>query len=284
VPFLASAVLAVDTLLALDDPAAQNELLPRLASGELVATVAVAEHGGAWDPAETTTTASRRDGGWVIDGHKTPVISGDAADVILVHARTPDATGWFQVAGDAPGLRRTGLCTLDPTRPLCRLDFAGTPARPLTGDADTALAAAIDRAAVALAAEALGGIERVLEMTTDYAKARVQFGRPIGSYQSIKHSCAEMYSTSEQAQSAVRYAAWAADHDTGELPLAAALAQVFVLPAYFQAAADTVQLHGGIGYTWEHDAHLYYKRAKTSELLLGNGEQKQQRLANQLGI
>ncbi len=283
-PFLASAVLAVDTLLALDDEPARAELLPRLASGELVATVAVAEQGGSWDPATTTTSALLQDGTWVLDGHKTPVVSGDVADVVLVHARTPEGTGWFLVDGDAPGLRRTALRTLDPTRPLSRLDFWSTPARPLTGDAATVLAAVTDRAAVALAAEAVGGMGRVLEMTTDYAKVRVQFGRAIGSYQAVKHGCADMYGAVEQATSALRYAAWAADHDTGQLPLAAALVGVVVLPAYFRAAADTVQLHGGVGYTWEHDAQLYYKRAKTSELLLGSGEQQRRRLADRLGI
>lgn len=286
VPFLASAVLAVDTLLALDDEPARTELLPRLASGDLVGTVAVAELGGS-DPTATTTTASPVDGGWVLDGYATPVVSGEAADVVLVHARTPEGTGWFLVDSDqgtAAGLSRTGLRTLDPTRRLARLDFESTPARPLAGDAAAALAAVTDRVAVALAAEAVGGMERVLEMTVDYAKVRVQFGRTIGSYQAVKHGCADMYSAAEQATAAVRHAAWTADHDTEQLPLAAATAQVVVLPAYFRAAADTVVLHGGVGYTWEHDAHLYYKRAKTSELLLGSGERQRQRLADRLGI
>ncbi|MQA13225.1 MAG: acyl-CoA dehydrogenase [Pseudonocardiaceae bacterium] len=284
VPFLASAVLAVDTLLALDDVAAQAELLPQLASGDLVGAVAVAEPGGSWYTAATGTTASMRDGTWVLDGCKTHVVSGDVAEFVLVHARTPEGTGWFLASGDAPGLRRTPLRTLDPTRQLSRLDFAATPVRPLAGDAAAVLAAVTDRAVVALAAEQVGGMERVLEMTTEYAKVRVQFGRTIGSYQAVKHGCADMYSAVEQACSALRYAAWTADHDTAQLPLAAALAQVVVSPAYFQATADTVVLHGGIGYTWEHDAHLYYKRAKTSELLFGSGEQQRQRLADRLGI
>lgn len=287
-PFLASAVLAVDTLLALDDRSAQAELLPQLVSGDLIGTVAVAEQGGSWEPAATTTSALLRDGNWVLDGHKMPVVSGDVADVVLVHARTPEGTGWFLVAADAPGLRHTALRTLDPTRRLSRLDFWDTPARPLmsgdAGEATAVLEAVTDRAAVALAAEAVGGMGRVLELTADYAKVRVQFGRTIGSYQAVKHGCADMYCAVEQAYSALRYAAWTADHDVEQLPLAAALVQVVVLPAYFRAAADTVQLHGGVGYTWEHDAQLYYKRAKTSELLLGSGEQQRQRLADRLGI
>ncbi|MEV0088124.1 acyl-CoA dehydrogenase family protein [Saccharopolyspora sp. NPDC050642] len=276
VPFLASAVLATDVLLALDDAEAQAELLPRLAAGELIGAVA-------WD-AESAPTATRRDGSWVLDGRAPQVISGDIADFVLVCARTEQGGSWFRVDG-ADGVTRTPLRTLDPTRRIARLDFAGAPARQLsTEDSDAVLAEVRDTAAVALAAEQLGGMERVLEMTVEYAKVRVQFGRAIGSYQAVKHRCADMYSAWEQAHSAVRHAAWTADEDRAHLPLAAAMVQVLVSPAYFEAAADTVQLHGGIGYTWEHDAHLYYKRAKTSELLLGTPDQQRARLADVLAI
>ncbi|MFI0462646.1 acyl-CoA dehydrogenase family protein [Saccharopolyspora sp. 5N102] len=276
VPFLASAVLATDVLLALDDTEAQAELLPRLAAGELIGAVS-------WD-AESAPTATRRDGSWVLDGRAPQVLSGDIADFVLVYAGTEQGGSWFRVDG-ADGVPRTPLRTLDPTRRIARLDFAGTPARQLsTEDADAVLAEVRDTAAVALAAEQLGGMERVLEMTVEYAKVRVQFGRAIGSYQAVKHRCADMYSAWEQAHSAVRHAAWTADEDRAQLPLAAAMVQVLVSPAYFQAAADTVQLHGGIGYTWEHDAHLYYKRAKTSELLLGTPGQQRARLADALAI
>jgi alkylation response protein AidB-like acyl-CoA dehydrogenase len=284
-PFLASAVLATDALLALDDDGARGELLPALAAGDLVGTVAVAEGGGAWDRDGGTTTATERDGRWELDGTKTPVLAGDTADVLLVYARTPDGPGWFVVDADASGLRRTTLTGLDPTRRLARLTFAATPARPLAGaDPAAALDVVADLAAVALAAEQVGGMQRAMELTVDYAKVRVQFGRPVGSYQAVKHGLADIYSAWEHAVSVLRYAAWTADHDRGELPVAAALAQTYVAPAYFTAATGMVQYHGGVGYTWEHDAHLYYKRAKSSELLLGPPARHRARLADRLAV
>ncbi|MFC5994130.1 acyl-CoA dehydrogenase family protein [Pseudonocardia hispaniensis] len=283
-PFLGSAVLAVDTLLALDDDGARTELLPRLASGERIGTVAVAE-GGAWDRAGGATTATRRDGRWTLAGTKTPVVAGAEADLLIVYARTADGPGWFAVDADAPGLSRTVLAGLDPTRRLSRIAFADTPARPLTSiDPAAALDLVADLAAVALAAEQVGGLQRAMELTVDYAKVRIQFGRPIGSYQAVKHGCADMYCAWEHAVAVLRYAAWTADHDRAELPLAAALAQAYIGPAYFAVATAMVQYHGGIGYTWEHEAQLYYKRAKGSELLLGTPAQHRRRLADRLGL
>ncbi|SEG08275.1 Acyl-CoA dehydrogenase [Saccharopolyspora kobensis] len=275
VPFLATAVLATDVLLEVDDAAARAELLPAMASGELIAAVA-------WDQ-ESVPTATKRDGGWVLDGRAQRVVSGDIAGVVLVQANTGQGTCWFRLRGEHAA--KTPLRTLDPTRRLANLDFAAAPAELLSSpDPDAARSRVRDLAAVALSAEQLGGMAKVLEMTAEYAKVRVQFGRAIGSYQGVKHRLADMHSALEQAGAAVRYAAWAADADPQELPLAAALVQVLVAPANFQAAADAVQLHGGIGYTWEHDAHLYYKRAKASELLLGTPDQNRARLADLLQI
>jgi alkylation response protein AidB-like acyl-CoA dehydrogenase len=211
--------------------------------------------------------ATERDsgGGWILDGQARFVISGDIADVVYVYNGD-----WYAVS---EGFSRTTLHALDPTRRIARLDFTSTPARRLSSS-DSALPRVRDLAAVALAAEQVGGMRRVLEMTADYAKVRVQFGRAIGSYQGVKHRLADMYSACERAESLLRHAAWTADEDRDGLSLAAATTQSFVGPAYFQAAADGVQLHGGIGYTWEHDAHLYYKRAKTSELLFGDARQR----------
>jgi alkylation response protein AidB-like acyl-CoA dehydrogenase len=288
-PFLASAVLAVDTLLALDDEPARAELLPALVEGERIGTVAVAEAAGPWDRSGGATTATERNGHWELDGTKTFVLAGDVADLVLVYAATPAGAGWFAVDSPldnpAAGLERTTLTSLDPTRRLARLRFTGVAARPLAStDSSAALDLVTDLASVALAAEQLGGLERAMELTVDYAKVRVQFGRPIGSYQAVKHACADMYSAWEHGVSVVRYAAWAADHDRAELPVAAELAQVYLGPAYFEVATGMVQYHGGIGYTWEHDAHLYYKRAKSSELLFGAPAQHRARLADRLGV
>jgi alkylation response protein AidB-like acyl-CoA dehydrogenase len=262
VPFFASAVLAVDTALALG----AEELVSRLASGEVIGAVAYSD---------VDVSATERDGSWVLDGRASFVISGDIADVVLVNAG-----GWFAVSD---GFTRTTLRTLDPTRRIARLDFTATPATRLGGDEDV-LATVRDLASVALAAEQVGGMSRVLEMTVDYAKVRVQFGRAIGSYQGVKHALADRYCDYELAESLLRHAAWVADEDRAELPIVAAATQAFVGPAYFQTAADGVQLHGGIGYTWEHDAHLFYKRAKTSEVLLGSGDTQLARLAGRLGL
>jgi alkylation response protein AidB-like acyl-CoA dehydrogenase len=284
-PFLASAVLATDALLALDAGEERDALLGALAAGEKVATVAAAEGGGAWDRTGGATTATEADGGWTLEGTKRPVLAGAVADVLLVFAATADGPGWFAVDAGAAGLEITPLTSIDPTRRLAAVRFAGTPARLLaSADAAAALDLVVDLAGVALAAEQLGGLQRAMELTVDYAKVRVQFGRQIGSYQAVKHGLADIYSDWEHAVSVVRYAAWAADEDRAELPVASALAQSYLGPAHFRAATGMVQYHGGIGYTWEHDAHLYYKRAKSSQLLFGPTSVHRRRLADRIGV
>ncbi len=310
-PFLGSAVLAVDTLLALGTEA---DLLPGLASGEVLATVAVAAPGrGLLDPgppapdpaasgdrplrggagpvaaavggggaAAGGARAVPRDGGWALEGELSPVVDGVVADVLLVYAQADDGPAFFRVDAAAPGLTRAALRTLDPTRRLARVTLAATPATRLDGDAAEALRHAADLAAVALAAGKLGVLRRALERTVEYAKVRTQFGRPIGSYQAVKHGCADMAVALELGESAVRHAAWAADHDRAALPLAAATALAYLGPATFAAAQSMIQYHGGIGYTWEHDAHLYYKRAKSDQLLLGAPSTLRARLATLL--
>ena len=295
-PFLASAVLAASALLAGDDEDARRELLPGLAAGTTIATLAVAEPasppegegrggGEGWQPAAIAARAELDGAGWRLTGVKTPVPDGALADLVLVAARAGDELGLFAVESGAPGLARTALGTLDPTRRLARLELSGVPARRLVSeDAEGALERALDLAAVALAAEQLGGLQRCLDMSVEYAKARYQFGRPIGSFQAIKHLCADMHVAMELTRSAVRYSAWAADEAPDELPVAAALARAACSEAFSQVAADTIQVHGGIGFTWEHDAHLYYRRAKSSELLLGGRHQQRARLADRLAI
>ena len=284
-PFLASAVLATNALLALDDADAMRELLPSIAAGRTIATLAVAEDGGGWDGSKMTTTAVLGDDGWLLYGAKKPVVDGFDADLVLVVADAGGELGFFVLDGDAPGLSRTRLAGLDLTRRLASLEFSRVPARRLVcEDAIGALDHVMDLASVALAAEQLGGLQRCLEMSVDYAKARAQFGRPIGSFQAVKHLCADMHVAMELARSAVRYAAWAADAAPDELPVAAGLARAYCSEAFFKVAADTIQVHGGIGFTWEHDAHLYFKRAKSSELLLGDPSYHRKLLAQRIGI
>jgi len=285
-PFFSSAVLAANALLASGDEGAKRSLLPDIASGARVATLALTEDTGRWDEAGVTTVGLLGTEGWVLEGHKTFVLDGLVASVILVVARTDAGVSLFAVDGDAPGLSRTAMATMDQTRRQARLVFSAVPARLIgaEGSAWPVVAQALDRGAIALAAEQVGGAQRVLEMSVEYAKVRVQFGRPIGSFQAVKHKCADMLLAVESAKSAAYYAAWAAAEDNDEVPVMASLAKAYCSEAYFQAASDNIQIHGGIGFTWDHPAHLYFKRAKSSELILGDPAYHRELLAQRIGI
>jgi alkylation response protein AidB-like acyl-CoA dehydrogenase len=285
-PFFASAVMASQLLLALGDEGANKEYLPGLASGELIATVALAEDSGSWQPADVAATATESEGAWVIDGHKNYVLDGAAAGLLLVAARVDGQVGVFAVDSMASGLTKTALETMDQTRKQARLEFVATPAR-LVGalDAgDAALAVMLDHSMVALAAESLGGTAKVLDMAVEYAKVREQFGRPIGSFQAIKHKCASMLVDVESSRSAVYYALWAVSAADDEVPKVASLAKAFCVDAYLAACGENIQIHGGIGFTWEHPAHLYLKRAKNAQSFLGSSDLHRQRLATLIGI
>jgi alkylation response protein AidB-like acyl-CoA dehydrogenase len=266
-PFLGSAVLATDLLVALDD---RSGLLEALATGERVAAVA-----GVLAPAGDVAAA---DG--ALRGSAGPVIDAEGADDLLV---VVDGAV-HHVDATASGVVRTPLRTLDPTRRHARVDLDGAAATRLGHVGDEARQRLRDLAAVAIAAEQVGVMGAAVDRTVAYVGDRVQFGRPIGSYQAVKHGCADMYAATEQAVSAVRAAAWDADHDPADLPLAAAVARVFVGPAAFAVANAMVQYHGGIGYTWEHDAHLFYKRAKADELLTGPPGAARARLAELMEV
>jgi len=285
-PFFSSAVLAASALLHSGDDAAQKELLPAVASGATIATVAVAEDSGRWD-VDSVELAARRDGdGFALSGTKSFVVDGLIADLILVVARTAQGPSLFSVDGASPGLARTSLFAMDQTRKLARLEFSDTPARLVGagGAAAPMLERTLQLAAVGLAHEQLGGAQRCLEMATQYAKDRIQFGRPIGSFQAVKHKCADMLVAVELARSAAYYAAWCAATLDGDLPVAAAMAKSYCSEAYFSVAAENIQVHGGIGFTWEHPAHLYFKRAKSSELLFGDPLHHRRVLAAHIGI
>src|SRR6266516_169277 len=291
-PYLASAVLAATALLAIPDEGARRGLLPDIASGQTVATLAFAEDGGSWDPAAIRLSATKDGEGWQLDGHKSFVLDGATAGLILVVATTDAGLSLFavkgdgEVGGDAAGLSRAVLPALDQTRQLARLEFAGVTGRLIgsPGDGAAALDRALDVAAVALAAEHLGGAQRALDMAVEYAKIRRQFDRPIGSFQAIKHRCADLLLEVESLRSAVGYAAAAVAEDSAEIPVLASLVKAYGSETYFHVAAENIQIHGGIGFTWEHDAHLYFKRAKASELFLGGGAYHRERLANRIGL
>jgi alkylation response protein AidB-like acyl-CoA dehydrogenase len=285
-PYLASAVLAATALLASQDEGARRDLLPAIASGETVATLAFTEDDGSWEPDSIRLAAAKDGPGWWLDGHKSFVLDGHTAALILVVASTDTGLSMFSVDGGAAGLARTPLATLDQTRKLARLEFRSVPARLVgsPGDARTVLDHTLDVAAIALAAEQLGGAQRALDMAVDYAKVRHQFGRPIGSFQAIKHRCADLLLEVEPLRSAVGYAAVAVADGSPEVPVLASLLKAYASEVYFRVAAENIQVHGGIGFTWEHDAHLYFKRAKSSELFLGDGSYHRERLATRIGL
>jgi alkylation response protein AidB-like acyl-CoA dehydrogenase len=284
-PYFSTVALGANAILSSGDESAKKDLLPGIAEGTTKATLAITEDSGRWEPDAVTLEAT---GGpdWSLTGAKMYVIDGHVADLIIVVARTPKGLTLFAVDGDASGLVRTPLATMDQTRKQARLEFSSTPARLIgaEGEAGPAVTRILDLAAVALAAEQVGGAQRCLDMAVEYAKTRIQFGRPIGSFQAIKHKCADMLLEVESAKSAAYYAGWAAADDSDELPVVASLAKSYCSEAYFHAAAENIQIHGGIGFTWEHDAHLYFKRAKSSELLLGDPSYHRELLAQRIGI
>ena len=285
-PFFSTVVLAANTLLHSGDDAAKAAHLPGIASGETIATLAFTEPSGKWDESGITMEATASGDGFTLTGTKMFVLDGHTASLIIVAARTAKGVSLFTVAGDAAGLTRTALSTMDQTRKQAKLEFAGTPATLLgtEGEGWAVLSTVLDLAAVGLAAEQVGGAQKVLEMAVEYAKVRVQFGRPIGSFQAIKHKCADMLLEVESAKSAAYYGLWCAAEQNDELPSVASLAKAYCSEAYFHATAENIQIHGGIGFTWEHPAHLYFKRAKSSELLFGDPTYHRELLAQRIGI
>ena len=287
-PYLASAVLVACALQASGDETAQADLLPAIASGQTIATLAVPEEDGSWSLNELHVTARRSGDRYLLDGRKSFVLDGMIADLILVAASSDDGPALFAVDGpgdgSAPGLSRQAMQTLDMTRKQAVLSFSGTPGRPVgqPGAAADIVAQAIRGGVLALAAEQVGGAQRCLDMAVAYAKVRHQFGRAIGSFQAIKHMCADMLLEVESARSAAYHAAWQAADGAADLPLVASLAKACCSEAYFHVAASNIQVHGGIGFTWEHDAHLYYRRAKSTELMLGTPEEHREIAAGYL--
>ena len=281
-PFLGTAVLAAAALLETADDAAQHRWLPAIAAGELIATLAIP---GTLPGAREVMARRAATGGWVLEGTAGFVLDGHVADLILVPARTDEGTSLLAVRDTAPGLARTLLSAFDATRKHARLQFSATPAALIgpAGAAGPALGRVFDLGCVALACEQVGVAERALDMARDYALLRTQFGRPIGSFQAVKHKLANVLLEVEAARSAAWYGLWAADAKRDQLPVVASIAQATCSAAAYQATAENVQVHGGIGYTWEHPAHLYFRRATTSRMWLGDPAGHYERLLGQLG-
>jgi acyl-CoA dehydrogenase len=279
-PLVSTVALAATALRLAGDDGTAKELLPAIAEGETVVALAATDDRGAWAPAQPTVQATRTDGGWRLSGEQAHVLDAAAADTVLVLAGTPTGPGLFAVDGAAAGLIREPQSVLDLTRRQARLRYADVPARAVgPGQAAAAVAGARDVAAVVLAAEAVGGAQRLLDMSVEYAKTRLQFGRAIGSFQAVKHRCADMLVDVAHARSTAYHAAWAHDAGTDDPRVAVDLATVVTAEAYLRVAKTTVQVHGGIGFTWEHPTHLYYKRAVGDAALLGGRAAAAERLA-----
>ena len=289
-PFLSSVVLAANTILLAGTESQRQELLPGIATGERRGAVAIVEPAGRWDADGIQMDAAADGDSIVLSGTKSYVVDGHTADTLLVAARSAaGAVDFYIVPADSPGVTATRLETMDMTRKQAEVVFADVrlPATARLGDAGSGaetIGRLYDIAVSALAFEQVGGAQACMEMSVEYAKVRMQFGRPIGSFQAIKHKCADMLVAIESAKSAAYYAGWAAAVGDPDLTIAAPLAKACCSDAYFNVAADTIQVHGGIGFTWEHDAHLYFKRAKSDQLMFGDPTQWRATLADRLGL
>lgn len=284
-PYFSSVILAATALLESGDKAACRELLPGIADGSSTATLAWVEKLGAWDTAaQIDARATATTDGWSLTGRKTLVLDGATASLVLVVAGTPAGPSLFAVVPGAAGMTSRLLKTLDSTRAFGSIEFDATPARLIGTDGRGAevLDRTLQIAAVALAAEQVGTAERCLEISVEYSKLRIQYGRPIGSFQALKHRFADLLLEIETAKSAVYFAAAAAAEGDPELPLVASMAKASASDALVHAASEMIQFHGGIGFTWEHDAQLYFRRAKTTEQFLGSPQMHREVVAGLL--
>ena len=293
-PFFSTVCLATNALLIGASEEQRQQYLPGIAAGDTTATVACIEPNGRWDASGIEMVAHQQGDGFILNGIKTFVIDGHTADLLIVAARRGGSQGvegvhLFVLPANTPGIEPRLLPTMDQTRKQAQIILRDVrvPAAALIGnqgDGWPILSQTLDLAAVALSAEQLGGAQRCLDMAVDYAKQRVQFGRPIGSFQAIKHKCADMLLRVESARSASYYAGWAASVQDQELPALASLAKAYCSDAYFHCAAESLQIHGGVGFSWEYDVHLYFKRAKSSETLLGDATYHRELVAQRIGL
>jgi alkylation response protein AidB-like acyl-CoA dehydrogenase len=294
-PYFSSTVLATAAILNAGNEEQKQALLPDMANGSTRATLAMTESNGLWDAEGIQLIAQEKDGGFSLSGEKSFVVDGHTANLIIVVARTKvartkGATGsegisFFTVRENASGLKKTLLKSMDPTRKLARLEFSDVEAE-LLGDEALGFDAyqrTLDEAVIALASEMVGGAQYLLDSAIEYSKMRMQFGRVIGSFQAIKHKCADMLLELELAKSAAYYAAAALNDEASNTTALASMAKSAAADAYMHIAAETIQIHGGIGFTWDQDTHLWFKRAKSSEVFLGDSPYHRERMMQHWG-
>ena len=293
-PFFSTVVLAANAILEIGSELQKKELLPPIAEGRCTATLALAETTGRWDAQAIEATATPDKDSYILSGKKCWVVDGHSSDLLLVAARAPgsareEGLSVFMLPGDTPGVARRPLTTMDQTRRLAEIELTEVRvgAGALLGEPGSAwpgLRRTLDLAAISLAAEQVGGAQRCLDMVVGYAKEREQFSRPIGSFQAIKHKCADMLVAVESARSALYYAACIADDGSDDLSTNASLAKAWCSESYFHCAAENIQIHGGVGFTWEYDPHLHFKRARASESWLGDPNYHRERVARTIGL
>jgi alkylation response protein AidB-like acyl-CoA dehydrogenase len=280
-PVFGTVFLAIPALVAASSRSVRDGLLAELVEGRRTAAFAVTDRAGAFDPSTVSVTASRSGEEWTLTGTVERVVDGGAADDLLVAADGPDGVALYVVDAAAEGVHRTPLVTLDLTRPQATIRLADAPARVVAdpAEAQRVIEHALHVGSALLAVEQVGAAQHLLDLSVEYAKARLQFGRPIGSFQAVKHRLADLLVDLEHARSAAYHAVWALTDGSDDPALAASIAQATASAAFARVATDTIQVHGGIGFTWEHQAHLYFKRATTDAALLGTPEQHRARVA-----
>jgi alkylation response protein AidB-like acyl-CoA dehydrogenase len=291
-PFIWTAMVA-EALRRAGTDAQKKTLLPKIAAGDLIATIAWLEPTASWDASSIAMAARPSGADFVLDGTKLFVNDGHVADCLLVAARTggsgEEGITLFAVEAGRAGITTTPLKTMDQTRKLAEVKFTGVKATAAdmigaVGKGWPVLSSILDRGKVMIAAEMMGGAQKVLDMTVEYAKVRAQFGRPIGSFQAVQHKCANMMIDVEGAKSAVYYAAWAVSNDAPDASVAAAVAKAAASDAFRRVSAEGIQLHGGIGFTWDHDLHLYFKRSKSSEFTFGDATYNRELIAQGINL
>lgn len=280
-PVFGTLALSIPALVAAPDTPVRTQTLGPLVEGTRTAAFAVPERAGYFAPDAVTVTAAGTGESWVLSGTAERAVDAGSADDLIVAARGRAGVALFVVDATASGVQRTALSTMDLTRPQATIHLAAVAARLLAGPEDTARVCqqALYVGAVLLAAEQVGGAQHLLDLSVSYAKERLQFGRPIGSFQAVKHRIADMLVEQEHARSAAYHGAWALQDGIDDPAIAASIAQATCSAAFTRIATDTLQVHGGIGFTWEHQTHLYFKRAFTDAALLGSAEDHRSRIA-----
>lgn len=280
-PMFGTVFLAIPALVAASSGDVRDAVLGDLVEGRRTAAFAVADRAGAFDPAGVTVTAAGTGAQTTLSGTLERVVDATAADDLLVAATSPDGVALYVVDAAGAGVQRTGLVTLDLTRPQANVVLTDAPARLVAGPDEAArvIEHALQVGSALLAIEQVGASQHLLDLAVDYAKSRLQFGRPIGSFQAVKHRLADLLVDVEHARSTAWHAVWALTDGSDDPALAASIAQAVGSAAFTRVATDTIQTLGGIGFTWEHQAHLYFKRATTDAALLGSPEQHRSRVA-----